>query len=210
MYSLTPCPPLELATVGALGERNDPRSTQSRTNEERGDPLRWIAASCLTAIRARELSSGVGDFGGRQWFHFAAAGVVHAAIELFADKDNHKRSVGMNNIIVKKMMELNRKMPNGMDMTFFIEAKAKALLFDYDRLMVLDKNGRIYTFQLAKDQFSMGKTGVGYLDDQYVNLFHRSQSQITNDIRRLVLPRLHFSSNQVNIQYGIQDIPEPA
>jgi hypothetical protein len=135
---------------------------------------------------------------------------LRKALELFADKDKHRDGAGLNNIIVKKIMEINRKMPNGMDMTFFIEAKAKALLFDYDRLMVLDKNGRVYTFQLAKDQFSMGKTGVGYLDDQYVNLFHRSQSQITNDIRRLVLPRLHFSSNQVNIQYGIQDIPELA
>jgi hypothetical protein len=136
---------------------------------------------------------------------------LKAAIEMFADKDKHRGGAGMNNIIVKKLMELNRKMPNGMDVSFLVEAKCKQILFHYDDYMILDKNDndpRIYTFMLCREAFSMNKTGVSYLDNEFMNLFHRGQSQIVNDIRRLALPRMHLRSQDCLIQYGEQEIHE--
>ena len=138
---------------------------------------------------------------------------LKSAIELFSDQEKKKHSAGMNNIIVKKLMELNRKMPNGMDVSFLVEAKCKQILFHYDDYMILDKNDndpRIYTFMLCRDAFNMNKTGVSYLDNEFMNLFHRGQSQIVNDIRRGVLSRMHLRSQDCLIQYGEQEIVEPA
>jgi hypothetical protein len=115
----------------------------------------------------------------------------------------------MNNIIVKKMMELNRKMPNGMDLSFMVEAKCKMILFHYDEYMRLDKNDEdpmTYTFMLCRDAFAMEKTGISYLDSEYLSLFHRSQSQIVNDIRRLALPRMHLKSSDCVVKYVDVDI----
>ena len=136
---------------------------------------------------------------------------LRAAIELFAEKDKHKGNVGLNNIIVKKIIELNRRIPNGMDLSFLIEAKCKQKLFHYDEYMLIDQDDndkKHYVFMLNKEAFAMNRTGVAYLDDQYLNLFHRSQSQIVNDIRRLALPRMHLKSEQLRIEYGEIEVSE--
>jgi len=135
------------------------------------------------------------------------------AIELFADPERKSHNVGLNNIIVKKMMELNKKMPNGMDMSFLVEAKCKAILFHYDDYMRLDHDDNdktVYHFMLDRDAFNMNKTGVGYIDNEYLNLFHRSQSQIVNDIRRLALPKMHMKPSDCIVKYDILEVPDTA
>ena len=134
---------------------------------------------------------------------------VKKSLEWFVKEDAERQGT-MPLFVRQKIVELTKV--TGMDIGFIIKAKSHAILYDYEKVMVLDrdeKNPRRYTFMVAKDCFQLDKTGVSFIDEQYLNLFNKTQTQIVNEVRRQVFPRIHIKSHECFIEYGIRpDIPE--